>query len=248
MTITKAYTVSSLVFSIALPIMALNVFFYHFTLGWFVFGLCGLFVLSEIFAGLYRYRQAGHFASVTLRSVLFSLSWISVFFWLSDFQVALLYCLVSVPIFFTARMLMGFGNETVTSAHTILTGLGLSVLPFALEQYFSLNSGLLTLIVFTWQILLAFATFDFTPQTFGRKFFYALVLALLGTEVYVGLLFLPFHFTALGLLQLLGFYWLWVLTFQHLAGVLTRKKIQFYSMLSLALAIFIIILTPWSPL
>ncbi len=244
----RLFVFNTIIAAFAFPVLGQLAFFSDQIQVWLFVVMALLLLVVEAVAYFARYIHTGHAVAVLLRDTLFAISWVSVYIWLPDSAMGVAYSVLSVPLIFSLRMLLGFGNDTIVSTQTILTAAGLSALPFALQQYFSFSSGVLTLIVFVWTLGLAFATFSFTPQTFRQRSLQTLVVAFLSTEIYVTLLFLPFHFTAQAILLLLGFYWLWVLSFQHLAGALNVRKVQFYTALTAILAFLTIFSTPWKPI
>lgn len=248
MALTKRYIATSIVTALVLPAVVIYALYIR-ELTVVSYFICAIAVLlSELLAFWFRYRKSEVLLSLVVRSFLFSLSWISVFLWLPSLELAIVYALVTLPLFFLARILLSYGNETVIAAHTILTAAGLSVMPFALEQYLGFGNGILTLVIFAWEFLLSFFTFTLTPRSGKNRTFHALLIALLGTQVYVTLLFLPFRFTTLGLMLLLAYYWLWTVVYNYMAGVLSAKKVKFYSILVTLLLLATIFFTNWDPL
>ncbi len=247
MSIPSLFVLLNALIALALPaVMTYGVFFSPTSAPFFTAALC-LILLLELISYFVYYRSSVHPRSMLGRDLLFFCAWLSAYFWLPNQEFGLAFGFLSVPLIFAIRLLLGFSHTTIISTQTILIAIGLSTIPFAMQQYFSFSHGWVTLIVFVWTVLLASSTLGLTPQPTRTQLLFSLIVGFLSTEIYISLLFLPYHFTTLGVLLLLGFYWFWNLAYQYLSGALNRRKVQFYSALCTGLAVLAFLMSPWQP-
>jgi hypothetical protein len=182
---------------------------------------------------------------IIARSVLFYSAWLAVFFLMPSSGLQLAFMLISAPVLFMAQQLVAFGGETVLITHTSLTAFGLLLMAASAEYYFHAGSVVLTAIVFVLLLILSRATFVFVPQTPQVRLVASLLVALLATQGYAAILFLPFHYSVLGFLSFLSFYLIWLMTYYWQYNVLTKQKIKFYGLFALILAAAVLLATPW---
>lgn len=180
-----------------------------------------------------------------LRSSLFYVAWLALFFLMPSQNLQMAYMIISVPILYLGEQLVAYTGETVLVTHTILTSFGILLAAAAGEFYFHAGSVLLTLVVFVCLFLLARATYVFVPQTSTIRLASSLLVALLATEVYSALLFLPFHYTVLGFCSFLVFYVLWLFSYYWQFGALTSQRVKLYLLLGGALMAALLLATPW---
>lgn len=244
-TVTQSkYRVFSLVVAIVLPLVVYLLSvprpIYRFMIPAFL----ALVFLTQVYAWSTQLEFAGQRRWAIVRSACFFVSWFCIFFVVpADFRV--LYMLISVPVLFLGQVFVLYTGETVLVAHTMLCAIGALLGAAAAEFYFKAGSTLLTLMVFSFELVLCLATYAFIPQSSKVRLLSSLVVALLATELYTATLFLPFHYTVLGFLTFLGFYVLWLLTYYWQFGVLTKRRVQFYLVTALALAVLVLLATPW---
>ncbi len=180
-----------------------------------------------------------------LRSSLFYIAWLCLFFLMPTQNMQMAYMIVSVPILYLGQQLIAYTGETVLVTHTILTSFGILLAAAAGEFYFHAGSVVLTLVVFVCLFLLTRATYVFVPQTSTVRLASSLLVAFLATEVYASVLFLPFHYTVLGFCAFLVFYVLWLFTYYWQFGALTPQRVKLYLLVSAALLTALLLATPW---
>ncbi|MBP9686429.1 MAG: hypothetical protein KBD66_01350 [Candidatus Doudnabacteria bacterium] len=182
---------------------------------------------------------------ILMRSALFYTAWLCTFFLVPSSALLWWYVLCSVPILYLGHSLVAYTGETVLISHTILTSFGILLAAAAGEYYFKAGSLLLTTLVFVSLLLLVRATYVFVPQQSAVRLSASLLVALFATECYAALLFLPFHYTVIGFLAFLVFYVIWLCAYYWQFNVLSAKKVQFYVLFALVLALVVLLVTPW---
>lgn len=202
-------------------------------------------VLTQVFSRSTLEHLHEGWPWAVVRSSLFYLAWFLLFFLLPTPGLQIAYMLISVPVLYVGERLVGYTGETVLVSHTILTSFGLLLAAAAGEYYFHAGSALLTIVVFTCLFLLSRATYVFVPQTPAIRLASSLLVALFATEAYAAVLFLPFHFSVVGFLAFLSFYIVWLFTYYWQFGVLTAQRVKLYLIISAALAILLLLVTPW---
>jgi hypothetical protein len=205
-----------------------------------------------LLVGLVEYFSWGTFAHLhegrtwaVVRSSLFYLAWVLLFFLLPNQAFQVIFLLSSIPVLYLAQELVGYTGETVLITHTILTSFGLLLAAAAGEYYFHAGSFLLTLLVFMSLFLLVRATYVFVPQPSSIRLACSLVVALLATQSYAALLFLPFHFSVVGFFAFLAFYLAWLFSYYWQFGVLNSQRVKFYVIVSALLVVGLLLATPW---
>ncbi len=217
------------------------------TLAWPVWLFALLCVICVIFFQLVKVRTVDHQHSLFIgaRSILLGLSWLLIFAILPYEWQRIVYAVLSIPVLYVMNQVVWYPDETSIAAHTILGAAGVSVGVTALEFYFRVGGFWLTLAVYAFTFLLAYATYVLTPQPASVQRLTSALVALYATQAYIVTLFLPFHYTVLGFLVFLGFYLPWLFGYYWQYQSLTVQKIRFYLFFMGLLLLITLAVTPW---
>ncbi len=180
-----------------------------------------------------------------VRSSLFYLSWVLIFFLIPNTFFQGLYIVISIPILYIGQQLVAYTGETVLITHTILASFGIIMGIVASEYYFHASGLVMSTILFIVYFLLARATYVFVPQSSVVRSVTSLLVALCAVEVYIAILYLPFHYTVVGFLTFTSFYLIWLFTYYWQFGVLTFARVKFYLFISILFTIGLLLATPW---
>ncbi len=139
-------------------------------------------------------------------------------------------------------------SESLLLSETLLAALGFSLAATGLNQYFPpLNTWCLAA-VFGAFLALSRAFVEFAPHGEREKLVGSVLIALLCAEFFWVLSFLPLHFSATGTVLFAAFYCCLMLTYHHLYGTLTGKKVQFYLVFVAVCAAIATLVSPWNPI
>lgn len=131
-------------------------------------------------------------------------------------------------------------NETLIIAFALC----MSAAAYALQYFPSFEIAYL-LIIFAGTAITTRAFYEFTPLDNSQKLVASFVIALLCTESFWAMSFLPLHFSAIGLLMFNLFYFCFILNYYYIFNTLNIRKFQFHTALFAACSLFILLLTPW---
>jgi hypothetical protein len=150
-----------------------------------------------------------------------------------------------VLLYFFESFVDSFGEQLLFN-QVLLTAFTFFISLFAFNWYFQFASFYFLLATFGLVTILTRSSFAATPVPVPLQWVGSVALGLFTAEVYWSLSFLPFHYSALGLILFAVFYCAWSLYYYFLFNHITMKKIQFHLSLSSVFIILILILTRWS--
>ncbi len=207
------------------------------------------FGLYLICVTLYNYavvrKDTAHSKLMLVRPVLFYLGWFGLFFIIPNTFWRGVFLLISVVLIYSIERTIGKPGEQLLFNETLLTSFAGFMTLTALSHYFPLHGTEYLAAVFIFSLALIRASYDLMPQLPRTKWLYALVLALLLTQLFWVLSFLPLHYSALALLLFNIFTCVWTITYNFLYNQLTRQKVQFNLILAAAFTLIILSVTPW---
>lgn len=207
------------------------------------------FIGYLIVVSLYNYViiRAEHSYShwMMLRPVLFFLGWFGLYFIIPNEFWRGLFLLASFPVIYVIERMIGHPGEQLLFNETLLTSFAGFMTLTALSHYFPLTGTLYLALIFGFSLALVRSSYDLMPQSPKYKWLYALVLALLMTQLFWVLSFLPLHFSALALLLFNVFVCIWTITYNFLYNHLTRQKVQFQLGMAVLFTLIILAATPW---
>jgi hypothetical protein len=135
-------------------------------------------------------------------------------------------------------MVDSFGEQVLFN-QILLTAFTFFISLFAFNWYFQYSSFYFLVASFVLTTLLTRSSFASTPVPISIQWIGAIALGLFITQTYWALSFLPFHYSALGLILFAVFYCVWTLYYHYLFNHITIKKVQFHLSLSLGFIILI---------
>lgn len=192
-------------------------------------------------------KLAGHYNLWWLvRPVLFLSGWFGLFFILPNETWRGLFLLLGLPIIYLVEFLVGNSgqqfllNETLISAFAIF----MALTSFS-HTFVTLPFVVYLAICFSATLLLIRASYEAVPRPGPARWYSAAILALLTTEMFWVLSFLPLHFSALGLILFNVFYFCWVLYYYALYDHLNLKQVQYHIVLGIIFTALILVVTPW---
>lgn len=241
-----SHRVVSMVSAVVLPLVLYNMALpkpvFRFLVPTFVL----LVVMVEVFSWQTLKELGGVRVWALVRSGLFYISWALLFFLMPSPFLQGVYIFTSIPILYVGQRLVAYTGETVLITHTILTGFGIVMGVVASEFYFHASGLFMSSILFLVYFLLARATYVFVPVSSRVRLASSLLVALCAVELYVAILYLPFHYTVTGFLAFLAFYLVWLLTYYWQFEVLTFARVKFYLLICLLFVLGLLLVTPWS--
>jgi hypothetical protein len=212
----------------------------------YLLGSMAVYLTLVTLYNFFHLRRLNAYSVWTLvRFVLVFVGWFGVYliipseFWRSAFLIA------GLPLFYFIERIIGHPGEQLLFNETLLatfTGI-MAIVGFS--HYFLLPGTLYLLLLFVFVTLVVRSSYELTPQSRRSRWMAAVAYGLAMTEVYWAAGFLPFHYSAIGLLVFNAFYCVWTLGYYYLYNHLTPKKVQFHILLALVFTILIIIITPW---
>jgi hypothetical protein len=155
------------------------------------------------------------------------------------------FLLLTVPLLFAIHNLMAATGERLLVSSVIMTAALLLLAVSGLSHYFMLPSVWFLLITFAATLLLVRTSFEFVPHGVATKWLGAALVALLITEFFWVLSFLPLHFTATAGIMFALFYSFWTVYYYYLYNHLTIRRVQFHLLLTGAFVVVILLSTPW---
>lgn len=142
-------------------------------------------------------------------------------------------------------MLANF-SENVLLNETLIIAFGFCFAFFGLLEYFPSFGYLYLFGAFIAMFLLARCFYEFVPHEREVKLLNALMVSFLSAQVFWAANFLPFHYSALGILALDFFYVVLVLNYHSLFNNLSVKRAKFYLSLAAVSLILVFSATPWT--
>lgn len=141
---------------------------------------------------------------------------------------------------------LGSFAENIALNETLIIAFGMimSLSAYAL-QYFPGFQTLWLILVFVGTFLLTRSFYDFAPESSSSKMIVSLTLALFCAEIFWALTFLPFHYSASGLMLFNVYYFCLILAYAYAFNTLNVRRFQFHLMLLIVCSAFIFLLTPW---
>jgi hypothetical protein len=183
---------------------------------------------------------------VWLRFPFFLLAWFGIFFLIPSGLGRGLFLLVSLPIILFFESLVGNTGQQLGWNEFLLTCAALFLSLFGFSYYFILPGVLYLLFVFLTVSVLIRSSFELVPHPPLVKWIAALSLGLFATELFWVTSFLPLHYSALAIFTFDALYALWIIYYHYLYRTLTSRQVQFHLILALALALVMLVSTPWS--
>jgi hypothetical protein len=192
-------------------------------------------------------KQVGHYNLWWwVRPVLFLCAWFGLFFILPNEIWRGLFLLVGLPIIYIVEFLAGNSGQQFLLNETLVSAFGIFMALTAFSHTFAAIPGPAYLaICFVATLLLVRASYEAVPRPGAARWYSAAILALLTTEIFWALSFLPLHFTALGLILFNIFYFCWVLYYYALYDHLNIKQVQYHIALAVIFTGLILVVTPW---
>ena len=183
---------------------------------------------------------------VWLRVPFFLLAWFGLFFLIPSGLGRGLFLLTSLPIIFFFESLTGNTGQQLGWNEFLLTCAALLLTLFGFSYYFMLPGVLYLLVVFLVISVLVRSSLELVPHPPLVKWVASLSIGLFATELFWAVSFLPLHYTALGIFTFNVLYVLWIIYYHYLYRTLTSKQVQFHLVLAVALALVMLVSTPWS--
>lgn len=184
-----------------------------------------------------------------VRPALFLFGWFGLFFILPNEMWRGLFLLLGLPIIYVVEFLVGSSGEQFLINESLLTAFGIFMSLTSFSHTFAAIPGVIYLIIcFTATLLLVRASYEAVPRPGPARWYSSAILALLTTELFWALSFLPLHFTALGLILFNIFYFCWVLYYHALYDHLNIKQVQYHLALAVIFTGAIVLVTPWQVL
>lgn len=143
------------------------------------------------------------------------------------------------------EIFLGKFSENVVLNESLLTSFGVFMVVSAYNFYFPAFHNIYLLAVLAASFIITRSYFDFIPSTDRYKSVMSLVIGLFMVELFWALSFLPFHYSALGLLLFNAYYFCIVLTFYAVFNTLNIKKLKFHAWLLTVCTMLVLIATPW---
>lgn len=192
-------------------------------------------------------RKTGHYNLWWwVRPVLFLCAWFGLFFILPDETWRGLFLLLGLPIIYLVEFLVGNSGQQFLLNETLLSAFGIFMALTSFSHTFAEVPGVVYLIIcFVATLLLVRASYEAVPRPGPARWYSAAILALLTSEIFWVLSFLPLHFTALGLILFNVFYFCWVLYYYALYDHLNIKQVQYHLALAVIFTGLILLVTPW---
>ena len=156
-----------------------------------------------------------------------------------------LFLILATVIIAFFEFFIGHFSETIMLNETLIMAFGFSISFCAYGWYFPKSETLLIMATLVVTFLMARSAYEFIPQPEKTKNISAAVLALFCSEIFWVLSFLPFHYSAIGLMLFSVFYFCFILNYYYLINTLNFKKFQLHLTLFVFAILLIIFITPW---
>lgn len=143
---------------------------------------------------------------------------------------------------------LGNFSENVLLNETLLIAFGAFLTLTAFARQFPRFQTVYIVCAFLSAYLISRAHFDTVPQETVTKNMTAAVIGLFCAELFWVFNFLPFHYSASGLLLFNFYYLVLMLTYFHFYNTLTIKKIQFHLIVFALISAVTLLVTPWNVL
>ncbi len=181
-----------------------------------------------------------------VRPALFIAAWFGIFFILPNEIWRGLFLLLGLPVIYLVELLIGNSGQQLLLNETLLTAFGIFMALTSFSHTFAAVPGVVYLaICFLATMILVRASYEAVPRPGPARWYAAAILALLTTEFFLALSFLPLHFSALGLILFNAFYFCWVLYYYALYDHLNIKQVQYHIALAVIFTALILLVTPW---
>ena len=156
-----------------------------------------------------------------------------------------LFLLSAVLVIAFVEYFLGNFAENIILNETLVIGFGFFISITAGNMYFPGFHTYWLAAVFVATFLMCRSFYELVPHSERLKLISSFGIALLCSEFFWALAFLPFHFSSSGLILFNLFYFCIILNYYYIYKSLTDKKLQFHFMLMLICSIFIFLITPW---
>jgi hypothetical protein len=206
-----------------------------------------LFCATMTAYNVWYLRRIGHYNIWWwVRPILFVIGWFALFFIIPGDLWRGLFLLLGLPIIYLVEFLVGNSGQQLLMNETLITAFAIFMSVTQFSHTFATVPQVVYLgICFAATLLLVRASYEAVPRPGPARWYSAAILALLTTELFWALSFLPLHFSALGLMMFNIFYFCWVLYYYALYDHLNVKQVQYHLALGIIFTAVILAVTPW---
>lgn len=208
-----------------------------------VFLLFSFLVLAYNYVYLKNLDKLNFWVLVRPLMLLFSL--FGIFMILPSPGFRSLFLIAAIVVIILSEIFLDNFSEQVLINETLIILFGLLVSMMAFVQFFP---GYRFLAMFGVFLVIAFSArmfYEFVPTLASSKLIGSLILGLFSAQFFWGLGFLPFHFSATGLILFNLVYFSLILNYFYLFKTLNFKRLQFHLLLVVVASGIALASTPW---